>query len=430
MSIASPADTSPCPASHLQRRPAALPPEVSRDMPTQVLAESLAQAPSRAATAGDASKRPTIRVLHLINGEHYAGAERVQDLLAMRLGELGVEVGFVCLKHGHFAALRRSQHVPLSALPMRHRLDLGCARQIARLVRHEGFDLIHSHTPRTALIGRLAARRAGVPLVHHVHGQTATEVRRGWWARLTARAENWALRRAAAIIAVSATAQRYLVEQGFSPQQVCVVPNGIVVQGPLPPRPAPRAPWRLGLIGLLRPRKGLEVLLHAMAHLRAAGHDVRLRAVGTFETESYGQQVRKLAHELGVESSIVWRGFQRDVAAELAEMDVMAFPSVLPEGMPMVVLEAMAAGVPIVASRVAGVTDVLRDTHDAVLVQPGDAAALATGIARVLGQEPLWHRLRASAWQRQQEAFSDVQMATAVAGVYRRVLADRSAGSP
>ncbi len=382
-----------------------------------------------AGSAAPDQRYPTVRVLHLINGEHYAGAERVQDLLALRLGDLGVQVHFACLKPGKFAAMRQAQQVPLRELPMRSRLDLARARQIARLVEEERFDLIHTHTPRTALIGRLAAARAGVPLVHHVHGQTATEVRRGWWARLTARAENWALRRASAVIAVSGTAQRYLVEQGFAPQQVCVVPNGIPATSQLASRDFPGAPWRLGLVGLLRPRKGLEVLLHALARLRACGHDVQLRAVGTFETEAYGQQVRALARELGVESHIVWRGFQRDVAAELGEMDLLAFPSILPEGMPMVVLEAMAAGVPVVASRVPGVTDVLRDGQDAVLVPAGDEAALARGIAGVMGYAWLWHRLRQSAWQRQRQAFSDVQMASAVAEVYRRVLAAWRSGS-
>ncbi len=100
------------------------------------------------------------RVMHVINGEHYAGAERVQDLLALRLGEFGYEVGFACLKPGRFVGQRRSQSAPLYELPMRSRLDLRPARRLARLVRAYGYQLIHTHTPRAAL-----DRQAGRVLV-------------------------------------------------------------------------------------------------------------------------------------------------------------------------------------------------------------------------------------------------------------------------
>ena len=102
-------------------------------------------------------------MLHLINGEHYSGAERVQDLLALRLPEFGFEAAFACLKPGRFAECRRSQETPLWDVSMRSRFDLGIARRIARLVRQGDYRLIHSHTPRAALVGRIAAGLAGVP---------------------------------------------------------------------------------------------------------------------------------------------------------------------------------------------------------------------------------------------------------------------------
>ncbi|MCI0491836.1 MAG: glycosyltransferase, partial [Planctomycetes bacterium] len=131
-------------------------------------------APSAASTnsAGtNTNVRPTppdtCRVLHLINGEHYSGAERVQDLLARQLPGCGFSVGFVCVKPGRFPAARETKDVPLVELPMCGRLDWKLVKQLVAMVRDEGYALIHAHTPRTALIGRLAARRAGVPLVYH-----------------------------------------------------------------------------------------------------------------------------------------------------------------------------------------------------------------------------------------------------------------------
>lgn len=112
------------------------------------------------------------RVLHIINGDHYAGAERVQDLLAMRLGEHGFDVSFAVLKGGAFAAARASKNAAIFETPMRGRFDIALVRQIADIVRREGFSLIHAHTARSALIGRIAAGMAGVPMVYHVHSPT------------------------------------------------------------------------------------------------------------------------------------------------------------------------------------------------------------------------------------------------------------------
>src|SRR5437660_11751100 len=97
------------------------------------------------------SRRP-LRVLHVVNGEHFAGAERVQDLLALKLPEFGVETAFVCLKPDRFPAARRSS-TALYKLAMRGRFDLRPAWQLARLIREEGFALVHTHTPRAALVG-------------------------------------------------------------------------------------------------------------------------------------------------------------------------------------------------------------------------------------------------------------------------------------
>ena len=169
----------------------------------------------------------TLRVLHIVNGEHYAGAERVQDLLAAELPNVGVEVALACVKPGRFGSMRQSQSTRLVEAPMRSRFDLRPAWQLAKLVRGEKFDLIHTHTPRSTLVGHLAARLAGVPMVHHVHGHTATEVGQTFRARLNAKIEKHSLSRAAAVIAVSATAAKYIRDWGIPDERVHLVPNGV-----------------------------------------------------------------------------------------------------------------------------------------------------------------------------------------------------------
>ncbi len=383
-----------------------------------------------------------IRSLHVINGEHYAGAERVQDLLAMRLPELGVDVAFACLKPDKFPTLRRSRQAPLFELPMGSRVDLRPALALARIIRRDGYDVVHTHSARAAIVARIAARLTGVPIVHHVHGNTASEV----GARRLTRINAWAERRLLcgndAVIAVSDSVADYLRGCGVADDRLFVVPNGVPCRATIrertwphgvPSNGASRNSTTLGFVALLRPRKGLEVLLEATALLRNRHRqqpgepvDVRLRIVGRFDSADYEQAIHQLAHRLNLSDHIDWRGFQSNIDGELDRMDLLAFPSILPEGMPMVLLEAMAAGVPIVASAVAGVTDVLRDGDNACLVEPNDAPALASAIERLLHDPDEVERTRVRAYQQQVDRYSDISMAAGVSDVYRQVLTQRA----
>jgi glycosyltransferase involved in cell wall biosynthesis len=364
----------------------------------------------------------TIRALHVVNGEHYAGAERVQDWLAMRLPEFGVEVAFACVKPERFPAARHSKQTPLISLPMKSRLDLRAAWRLARIVRSEHFDLIHTHTPRTALIGQIASRLTGVPLVHHVHGHTASEMGRGLLKRLSAQVEKLSLSQAAAVFAVSQTAARYISYWGIPHEKIHLVPNGVPANNTTLTRRGPGNVWRLGMIALLRPRKGLEVLLQAIALLHKQSVPVHLRVIGRFESRDYEKDVLQLAYDLGIAGLIEWRGFRQDVEAELAELDLAILPSVLPEGMPMAVLEAMAAGVPTIGSRVEGITDVIRSGEDGLLVEPGDPMALAGAIKEFTSGDRSWHEFSWNATERHAQQFSDAAMAAGVANIYRKVL--------
>jgi glycosyltransferase involved in cell wall biosynthesis len=360
-------------------------------------------------------------VLHVINGQHYAGAERVQDHLAMELPRWGFEVGFACLKPDAFSAMRHARQAELYRLPMASRFDLRAVLRLARLIRRGGYALVHTHTPRAALVGGPAAALARVPLVHHVHGRTSDEMGRRWLSRTSAAVERISLWRAAGLIPVSPSLRRYLGDHGYARHRLWLVPNGVPCRGDLPPW-SPREPWTLGLLAWFRPRKGVEVLLEAIARLKAAGLAVRLRAAGNFETPEYEGEIRAYAARLQIGEQIEWLGFRRDVQAELEHMDVLVLPSVLSEGMPMSVLEAMAAGTIVVATRVDGVTDVIRDGVDGLLAQPGDPGDLARVLALLLSGQVDARRLRANAHRRQAEQFSVQSMAAGVAQVYREVL--------
>ena len=368
------------------------------------------------------SAQPPMRVLHLVNGEFYAGAERVQDLLALALPTHGYQVSFACLKDGQFAARRRSQQAPLYSMPMGSRLDLRSCARLARLLRAENFRLLHTHTPRSALIGRLVATWTRVPMVHHVHSPAERDTEQGWRNARNALAENFSLRGARRLIAVSASLEQRLLQHGFPAARVRCIPNGVPVGERLRREYRPGEELTLGMIALFRPRKGIEVLLQAMAQLQQQGARVRLHAVGPFETPEYERSVLELAQRLNVAGAVTWAGFRSDMAAEFRRMQLFALPSLYGEGMPMVVLEAMAAGLPIVSTRVEGIPEVVRHGQDGLLAEPSDPTDLAAALLRFVRGEVDAAAMGDSGWQRQRERFSDLSMAAGVAGVYREVL--------
>lgn len=357
------------------------------------------------------------KVLHVINGEYYAGAERVQDLLAARLPQFGYEVGFACVRPAAFETERTYKDAPLFNAKMSRRLDLRPARSLITIIRREGYQLIHTHTNRSAIIGLIAARATGIPIIHHIHGPASREGAPAWLNWLNMRLERAILRRMDAIITVSESLARSTAECRVPRERVTVVPNGVPTPTPLSARAVPGSRWLLGTVALFRPGKGLEILLDALQRVVAKGHDVNLHLVGSFEPAVYRDEIHRQASRLDLTSRIVWRGFQRNVYDELAQMDLFVLPS-LSEGMPMAVLEAMAAGVPIVATKLPGVAEVVRDGIDGLLATPGDAGSLTDCLLQFLEGKVDWNAIRTAAYQRHIDSYSDVVMARAVARVY------------
>ncbi|MEH6413486.1 glycosyltransferase [Pseudomonas sp. CGJS7] len=362
------------------------------------------------------------RVLHLINGEHYAGAERVQDLLALQLPRFGWVVDFVCLKRGVFERVREADTSRVTTLTMRSRLDMAPVRELARLLREGQYDVLNTHTVRSALIGRFAAQRAGKPMVHHVHSRTDRDTDNAMRNRINSAIQGFSLRRVERLIAVSHGTADYLRSIGYDDDSIRVVPNGVPVAAAPRDWRAPDADWVLGMVALFRPRKGVEVLIQALAALRAGGYPVRLHAVGGFESEAYRQQVLAFAQAQGVAEHIHWTGFTRDIAAELARIDLFVLPSLYGEGLPMVLIEALAVGLPVVATANEGIPEVLADGGAGTLVPPGDAQALTRGLAAMIDQPQRAQALARAGLRRQRERYSDTVMARQVAAVYREVL--------
>lgn len=377
------------------------------------------------ATAGE--RVGTTRVLHIVNGEHFAGAERVQMHLARCLPENGFVADFVCLRPGRFVAQFDLEHCHCWTTPMRSRYDLSVAARIAEVAGQSDYRLLHAHTPRSAMIAARVAKRLGLPWVYHVHSPTTRDSSRWLQNRLNTWAERWALRSVAHLITVSNSLRNQMIADGWPADRVTVVHNGVpAVRPPRCSTPVPGQPWTLGMVALMRPRKGLEVALAALHHLRQRNCDVRLRCIGPFETEGYQKEIAAIVDRLELGDAVEMSGFAADVPVALAQLDAMVLPSLYGEGLPMVVLEAMAAGLPVVATRVEGTPEAIQHGRQGLLAEPNSATSLAEQLQRLVSGEYEWSAMSEAAVRRHAEAFSDAAMAAGTADVYQRILARRT----
>ena len=362
------------------------------------------------------------RVLHIVNGEHFAGAERVQMHLANCLPQFGFYADFACLLPGRFYQEFDIPHSRAISAPMRNRFDLGVIGRIRSDVRDENYCCIHAHTPRSAMIAFGLARRLGIPWVYHLHSPVARDSSRRFMNWLNGVVEQWSVSSAVHLIAVSNSLKKQAISDGWLAESVTVVHNGVPSVRPQRTSvPTVGGKWTLGMVALMRPRKGLEVALQALAQVRAAGHDVVLRCIGPFETTGYETAIKRQIQHLQLQDAVEMVGFTKDIPSELARLDIMVLPSLYGEGMPMVVLEAMAAGLPVVATEVEGTPEAIQHGKQGLLAQPNNPDSLAEQIELLVSGEYDWPSMGESAAYRHSDAFSDVAMAQATAAVYRKV---------
>jgi glycosyltransferase involved in cell wall biosynthesis len=325
-------------------------------------------------------------VLHALAPGPAGGLESVVQLLARGWVERGGRVALsLTLDQGtrlapEFLALEKAG-VTLFCheLPPRAYLDER-ARIHAVLERHRP-DVVHTHGYRADLLAGWAARRAGIARVSTLHGFTGGD----WKNRLYERIQLRALRRFDAVIAVSQPIASRLAGLGIPEDRVALIPNGWAPhQTPLP-RAEARAALGLpaegrfvGWVGRLSPEKGADVFLAALARLGRA--DVGAVVLGEGRLRA---PLEAEARALGLGGRVRWLGLVPGAGRLAAAFDLFVLSS-RTEGTPIALFEAMAAGTPIVATRVGGVPDVLRDGQDALLVPPEDPGALAAAMATAL----------------------------------------------
>jgi glycosyltransferase involved in cell wall biosynthesis len=306
--------------------------------------------------------------------------------------------------------------VPYTILGRRHRFWIPAYRRAHRLAREA--DLIHAHKFGSAVWGALLARATDTPLIVHDHNWSGeasplrTLCQRTWIAPVARRV----------LCASPAVATRTIAE-GFEGAQVDVVLNGIRLEDPLSRTQArrelglPPDAFVIGIVGRLRTEKGHEILLRAVAQLVRADRDVTVSVIGGGERL---EELQELAGQLAIGDRIVWAGDLPNAARVFPAFDVAAIPSRW-EGLPLAALEALVAGVPLVAADVEGLVEAL-PVESASLFPPGDHDALARALADVMDHPEAANKRAQRALPLAREQYGSERMIREVEAVYSQVL--------
>jgi len=264
-------------------------------------------------------------------------------------------------------------------------------------------DIVHTHTSKAGLLGRLAAWLARVPVVVHTpHGHVFYGHFGPALSRFFLVVERMLSRITDHLIALTPGEAEDYVDLGvMPPHKISVIPSGVDLRrfagaraNRLSKRRAlgvPPTALAVGSVGWLLPIKGLSFLVRAMPGILSRHPETFLLLVGKGDEEV---KLRSLADSLGLNGRVLFLGWRSDVEEIIHSLDVLALPS-LNEGMGRVLVEAMAAGVPIVASRVGGVPDLVWDGQNGLLVPPADSGALARAISQLFRDEPRRRRMGA-----------------------------------
>ena len=368
-----------------------------------------------------------ITVLHLSSSSGPGGAERIVCALAASLDRSRYRSIVGLFRPGWLKDQCESRGLTTYVLPHDGFMQWKWMRDCYRLIKRERVDVIQAHEFDAIVHGALVAKMAGVPLVATIHGKHY------FWEK---RRRRWAYRwvsRSAQMVAVSEDLKRFVVARtGIAEDRIQVIHNG-VEEAPVAD-PAQAAQYKrdlglpddelvVGVVGNLYQVKGHTYLLDAVPQVLETCPKTTFLLIGRGELEV---PLKTKAKTLGIEERVRFLGLRHDVPKLLAIMDVFAMPS-LSEGLSIALLEAMAAGKPVVVTRVGGNPELVVEGETGYLVPAGEAAQLAKAILALLGDPSRAALFGARAKQLVEERFTLRLMADRYGALYQRAISRKPA---
>lgn len=328
-----------------------------------------------------------LRLMQITHDLAIGGLQQVVVNLCRTIDRSRFDVSVLCLRNrGVLTQEVEKMGIPVLSLPpKKNGTDYCSFLKVARILRQKKIDIIHTHNTQPFIDGTIGAILSSVKtIVHTDHGRTFPDKRRYMFAE-------WLMsHRADKVVGVSApTAQNLITYERISPQKITTIMNGI--DGTLYGRNIDKEKKKeelgigkkgpvIGLAARLVKEKGITYLLKAMPAVRKAFPDAVLIIAGTGDQEGV---LKKEAGELGLGRSAFFLGPRTDIPELLKLFELFVLPSVS-EGLPMVLLEAMAAGCPIIATTAGGIGAAVRHGENGSLVEPANTAALAEEIIKLL----------------------------------------------
>lgn len=373
--------------------------------------------------------RKEIKILHLITELSTGGAQKALACLLRHLDRGRFIPAVACLYNGDkiVAQQIRALGVPVTDLGMTAKWRCDALWRLYRLLRRERPTILHTWMFHANLSGRVLGRLAGVPIV--ISSRRNINIG-GPWRDLLNRCTAWL---DDAVIAVCESAREAEIKRASAaPDKVVTIYNGVDagrfatvnLRAAAQVRHffgiAAEAPL-LGAMGRLHPQKGFSDLLAALVQVREAIPSVRLLLVGD---GGLRDSLETQAREMGLSGLVTFAGMRTDVPEILSALDVFVLPS-LWEGMPNVLLEAMAAGLPVVATAVGGTPEVVVDGVTGLLVPPRDPAALAQAIATVLRDADVRRRMGEAGRERVERCFSLEEMVRRTEDLYEELIREK-----
>jgi glycosyltransferase involved in cell wall biosynthesis len=373
-----------------------------------------------------------IRLLKIVPTLLCGGTENQAITLARSLHQQGFDLEVACLRRrGPFVKAISDCGIPLSEYPISGFCSMSALVQKARFVRHimkRRIDVMHAYSFYGNVFGILPARLAATPVII-----ASVRDRGAYLTPMQKRVQRFVCRFADCVLVNAEAVKEWLTSEGYPPSKIVVIPNGVELER-FDGLPAPElvrqelgvpatAPLVMVVSRLTR-QKGLEHFLEAAAVLARRFPDARFAVVGYANPaeQDYETALKELTDRLGLKGRVIFTGLRHDVPALLAAASVSVMPS-LNEALSNVLLESMAAGAPIVATRVGGTPEAIADGVTGVLVPPGDSGALATAIGELLEDSARATRLGRAARQAIEAGYSVEKMVRATERLYIDLLA-------
>lgn len=374
-----------------------------------------------------------LKILYtVIDGEITGGnivALRIMEEVLKKGGEAVVNSA----SEGKFTEILRTRGLKVYNIDTRRSFRFDNAIKLARIIKKENINLVHSHGPLgVTILSRLAGRLAAVPVINHAH--LPDNINTNSFAKYYHLLLNWLTSRffCAKIIAVSESIRMEIARQGAVANKISVVYNGIDLDGRSPKKNfikireefgLKQNQWVIAEVARICESKGQHILIKAAQRVIKEKPNTVFMIIGEDleRMGEYKKELEVLAGELGIRQNIIFTGYRQDIADLMNTFDIFVLPS-LEEGLPVAILEAMAAMKAVIATSVGGNPEIVIDGSTGTLVEPQSPDKLAKAIIYHLENPEISKRMGEQGYDRVKKNFSLSQMLDKVMRIYKEVL--------